>query len=362
MIYVLQIAGDGYGGVEHVIQNYYEYIDKTKVKFDILYHGENDEFVIKMQGLGCKVYLQKKPSQIGIIDYYKSINDILKKNRYDVVHVHALQYIGIVLFAALKNGVKRRVAHIHNSYINKDHSLKEKIVFYYIRNSIILLATEILTCSKNAAKSYIGENEKTKMLYNAINSNLYIKEDKDYLYSLKKKLNIGDKKVIGHIGRFVEQKNHKFILEIASKMKMDKNYVFVMVGDGPCFDKIKIQAKQMELNNIIFMGNRDDVPKLLHLFDLMILPSLHEGLPVTMIECQVAGIPLIVADNITREVDLHLDMITFLSIDNVEIWREKIIKNVGQHIPGDAERMEMQKKAGYGIIQQADQLLKVYLH
>lgn len=360
MICVLQVSGDSYGGVEHVIQNYYEYINKTKVNFDIIYHGNSNEFVRKMQSLGCTVYLQKKPSQIGIIRYYKSLCKIIRNKKYDIVHVHSLQYSGIVFYAAMRNGIKKRIAHIHNCYRN--FSFKNKIIFYYIIFSILFLSTDILTCSEYAAKSYFRDTSKVKTLYNAINPELYILGDESFVSNFKKELNIQGKKVIGHVGRFTKEKNHKFILEIANEMKECPQYVFILVGDGPEHENIKQQVKNMALNNVLFLGERNDVTKILHCFDVLILPSVCEGLGMILIEAQAAGVLSIVSINVPSEADLGLNMIIFLRIDNANLWKEKIKEVESYNIPNKYIRMFKLKNNGYSIMKQADELLKIYLN
>lgn len=164
-------------------------------------------------------------------------------------------------------------------------------------------------------------------MFQYINTKLFA-----YNENIRKKkrneLQIQDKFVIGHIGRFHYVKNHQFLIDIFKSIyEINKNSVLIMVGDGE--ERITIEQKVKNLGfskNVIFTGVRIDVHELLQAFDLFVFPSFYEGLPLTLIEAQASGLPCIVSDRITRDVEVT-DMIKFISLDKkADYWAEKILE------------------------------------
>jgi glycosyltransferase involved in cell wall biosynthesis len=209
---------------------------------------------------------------------------------------------------------------------------KVKRFFYGILGlGVKALATNLFACGHDTAVSIWGNREwnlgRIHIMPNAIETN-------NYRYSIEKRsimrknLGIGNQYVIGNVSRFTYAKNHEFMLEVlCSALKIDPNVVLVLAGDGELFEDVKNKAESKNLsNNILFLGARSDVAEILNVFDVFILPSRFEGLPVVMIEAQANGLPVLVSNTVTKEVNLSAN-IRYLSVEgNSEEWAKKAIQ------------------------------------
>lgn len=255
---------------------------------------------------------------------------VLKKNQYYAVHCHISGFKGFVfkIFARMA-GVLNIYTHAHRT------SDEYKGCFYNINQCITrffskCISTKLFCCSQMAANFIYGKYNNALFLPNSIDiskwdCNLRYKYNAIY----RNELNINnDAIVVGHIGRFNKQKNHRFIVDLISKIILeDKKYVFIFCGDGDLKSDIYHYAKQNKvLDNIRFVGFRDDINQLSLCFDLFILPSLYEGLPTVAVEMQAIGIPIFLANTITQEVDLGLGLVQYLSLD-ISDWVSRILNN-----------------------------------
>ena len=227
----------------------------------------------------------------------------------------------------------------------------------FIRFSINVLATHKLACGNEAGKFLYG-NKKFNIINNAI--------DIDKFYNARKLneingIDIKNKYVILHVGRLSEQKNHNFIVKIMSKL--DKDIVLFCCGTGPLEKDIKnlIINNNLE-NNMVLLGSRNDIPNLMKTANLMILPSLYEGLPVSLIEAQASGLKSISSNTIDKDCDLGLGLVDFLPINdnNEEIWIKKITsyKNNGYVIPNNIKEKIIEK--GYSSKRNCELISSIY--
>ena len=141
-------------------------------------------------------------------------------------------------------------------------------------------------------------------------------------------LGVEDKFVIGHVGRFNLQKNHEFLVKrFADFAKTNEDAVLVLIGNGELQEKIKEMAKEYGIETKVkFLGLREDIPQLLQAMDLFLFPSLFEGLPVTLVEAQAAGLPCVISDMITDEI-MITDQISKVSLSgNTGLWNQEIAK------------------------------------
>ncbi len=198
------------------------------------------------------------------------------------------------------------------------------------------------------------------VLHNAIEVDKFIYNE-NVRNRLKKGMNLNDKFVIGHVGRFMEQKNHDYILEIFKEvLKEEPNAVLLLMGDGELEEIIKRKAKQLNIyESIKFMGNVNNVNELYQVMDVFILPSLFEGLPVVGIEAQAAGLRCIFSDKVTRETEIT-DNVYYLGIEknNLKEWKEKILANRTYDRKNQKEKIV---RAGYSIEDEAVKLVDKYI-
>ena len=177
----------------------------------------------------------------------------------------------------------------------------------------------------------------------------------------KKELGVGNKKVIGHIGRFNEQKNHFFLIKIFKRLaEMDSTIHLILVGDGNLKSPIESEVNRLGLENRVnFLGLRDDIPEILQVVDIFLFPSLYEGLPLTMIEAQAAGIKIVASNTISKEADIT-GLVTFCSLeDNEQHWADTVLENLDYNKKNTYQKIV---EHNYDILKNAKLLQQFYLN
>ena len=309
----------GRGGLETMLMNYYRHIDRNKVQFDFLVHRDFEaDYDAEIRELGGKIYHISR-----LIPWSHSYREKLKHffrehSEYKIVHVHQDCLSSVALQCAKECGVPVRIAHSHNS--GQDKNWKYLVKRYYMKK-IPTYATDFVACSNIAGKWMFGEAP-FKVLHNAIDVGKY-RYSLDVAQKVRRQFDIERKIVIGHVGRFAPQKNHKFLIDIfAECVKKNSDVILMLVGDGEEKKKIEDKVNQLGISDkVIFTGVRTDVNELMQAMDMFIFPSLYEGLPVTMIEAQAAGLPCVISDYVSEECIVTSELISVMKLsDSVEMW------------------------------------------
>lgn len=335
MLKVLQIvSGMNRGGLETFVMNVYRNIDREKIQFDFLLHSEKDcDYNAEIRSLGGKIYVVPARNK-GIMKNKKALDLFFKEHQeYSVVHMHesSLSYIE-PLCAARRNGVPVRILHSHNTSLAKGNTI-HRILHKIHQKNIDTIATHYFACSDEAGKWMFGnKNLPVQFVKNGIETQKFI-YNRDTRSKYRQELDIENKFVIGHVGRFTYAKNHLGLVDIFWELsKKDNNAVLLLVGDGPQRELVHKKLEEYHLENkVIFLGVRTDIPQLLQAMDILVFPSVYEGLPVTLVEAQTAGLKCIVSDIITRQVLLS-DLIEFVDLKKgPNYWAEKICKSDNYH-------------------------------
>lgn len=318
---------DKIGGVETYIMNYYRNIDKNRFQFDFISSFPRLCFEDEINELGGKVYhvISEKKNPI---KYYKSLAKIMKN--YDIVHINMLSSANVLpVMAAKKARVKNVIVHSHNA--NTPNGLLRKFLDHenrnYLRNNSTV--TNYWACSKKAGLWMFGkeicESESFSIIPNAVDASKF-KFDQACRNEIRNKYNLNEKFVIGHVGRFSYQKNHEFLIEMFYRFqKENENAILMLIGDGELKEDILDTVNRMNINNkVIFVGNTNVVYKYLNAFDVFVLPSRFEGLPVVGVEAQMVGVPCLFSKEITTEVDIRGNSV-FLDL-NYEQWLNALTK------------------------------------
>lgn len=346
----------GRGGLETMLMNYYRNIDRTKIQFDFLVHRDFEaDYDQEILSLGGKIYHMPRLVPWSL-SYKKQLCNFFKKHpEYKIVHVHQDCLSSVALKCAKECGIPIRIAHSHNS--NQDKNIKLLIKKYYMKK-IPQYATDLFACSQEAGE-WMFHTKDFHILKNAIDAQKYTysKENTDMLIE---KFNVKDKFVIGHVGRFRKQKNHGFLIDIFQEIiKKEPTAILMLVGDGEEQEKIKEKVHQLHLDDsVLFMGARNDVHELLQVMNVFVLPSLYEGLPVTMIEAQAAGVSCVISDQVPLECKIT-NLITQVNLyDSLETWAKVILEK------GKSEKVNTYAdicNAGFDIVSNAKQLQEFYL-
>ncbi|MCR2822039.1 glycosyltransferase family 1 protein [Lederbergia panacisoli] len=319
------------GGAETLIMNIYRNIDRSMIQFDFLTckPGDFDEEVKKMGG---KIHRIPYISDVGHFNYIQGLRRFFTANsHYKIIHSHLDKMSGIVLREAKKAGIPVRVSHSHNT--KSEGGAAARTYKWLVGNFIATSATTFFACSNDAAKWLFNKkSNKTMILKNGIEYDKFTYSD-DIRKQVRLELNLKEKDfVLGHVGRFNHQKNHSFLIDIFAKLqKLNKDSVLLLVGDGEERSAIEKKIRTLKLEKSVrFLGVRKDIERVLQGMDLFVFPSLHEGLPVSLIEAQGAGLPCIISDRISNEVDLGMDLIEYAPLEDIDLWIKKIQKAESQ--------------------------------
>lgn len=348
MIRILHIVGSlERAGAETFLMNLYRNIDRNRIQFDFAIYREPtpNSYYEEALSLGAKVY-KISPKAEGVVKNLKEVKNIVKENRYEIVWRHVDNcFAGIDLLAAKCAGAKRLILHAHNSNVNG----KIRILHFLSKPCVNMFITDRFACGKAAGRWLFG-NRKFKILNNGIDTERF-RFNETIRREYREKYGISDELVIGHVGRFCEVKNHIFIInlfhELSKNNSWGKKALLVLAGTGEKESEIKDQVSQYGLDDkVLFLGNRSDVAELMQMMDVFIMPSFYEGFPVTLLEAQTSGLPCVVSDAISREVDITGN-VEFLCLDaGMEVW-ENAVRKLSEN--KREEKAGMIEKAGYDI-------------
>ncbi len=348
------------GGVETVLLNYFSNINLENITLYAIIQDQPDlNCVNKFKKLNFEI-IQLKNKKNHPILYTIEVLKILNKIKPDIVHSHMNLSNFFPLLLAKCSHIKVRISHSH-SYKSSKTLL---VCFLSFLNKII--ATQYMACGKDAAIYQFGKKLYNKnniyILSNAINVEQY-EFNSNIRKSIRDEFNLSEYIVIGHIGRFTEQKNHIFLLKTFKNiLQFNKKFKLLLIGTGPLKSEIIKYVYENKINdNVIFLECRDDIPKLLMAMDLFFLPSLYEGLPLVAIEAQASNLFCVFSDKITRECQI-LPKTKFVTIDNDTLPWEKVALNF--NIDSDSKRNENIKKifekSGFDIESEAARLEQYY--
>lgn len=368
MIKVLQVISRLHqgSGVANVVMNYYRNIDRNVIQYDFLVNSTEggDEYVSEIKKYGGNIYYFSNLKLTNVNHFIKEINDFFDEhgNEYIAVHSHFFQLDGVIFRIAKKHGIKECISHSHNTKYsdNKIKSFRNYIMSIPLKKA----ATRWMACSKKAGEFLFGKefynSPKSMILNNAVDCKKFIFNE-EIREKKKKEFGLENKFIIGHIGRFSPQKNHEFLINVFKNIRERQDNAFlVMVGTGPLTESVQKKVKENNLvNNVLFLGQRNDISDLLQMFDVMVFPSHYEGLGIALIEAQVSDLPCVYSDVIPEEVDI-LDSNEILSLnEKYEVWANAALKYQNHKRSKDAAKII--DRAGYNILVEAQKLEEYYM-
>ena len=269
------------GGVESVVMNYYRNIDKSKVQFHFICDEDSTDIPYdEIEKLGGKVIVV--PPYQKLFKYQKELYKIFKENNYKIVHSHINALSVFPLRIAKKAGVPIRIAHSHSTSNKKEW--KKNILKMILRPFSKLYANNYFACTEYAGKWLFGKKVVERKELNVINNAIDLKKfefNENIRKALREKLGIKDDTlIIGHVGRFMKQKNHEFLIEVFNEVyKKNQNTLLILIGQGPLLSEIKQKAINLNIEDKIrFIGQVTDVEKYYNIMDIFLFPSIYEGL------------------------------------------------------------------------------------
>lgn len=257
-------------------------------------------------------------------------NTIKAMRGYKIVHIHSPYSIAVLdAMCAFFAGAKIRIIHSRSSnYPNKmEHMLLKPLIPLFANR---YFAVSGISGEWMFSKSILN-SKYYKQINNAINTKAFL-FNSDVREKIRQQMNLEESFIIGHIGRFSEEKNHMFLLEVFYKIQQNlPNAKLLLIGDGGLRKSIENRIKELKIaDKVILLGIRNDVPELLQAADLFVLPSVFEGLPGAALEAQAAGLKTFLSDAITTEVNVIKDLVEFLPIDKgIDVWADRLVEFAG---------------------------------
>lgn len=365
---VLDILGEPIvnGGQESFILNMYNKMELDKIQIDVLtpFSCENDKFKENIEKNGGEVFIGNLSFENNRKESFrKYVKEFLSKNKYEIVHIQSGSIYSLMIGAkiAKEAGIKKIIVHSHCGGFK---NIKYLIIKSLSTKYLLKYPTDYWACSELAAEwkfpKKIIKDRKYKILKNAIDTEkIYfsntVRENK------RKELEIDDKLVFGHIGRFSTQKNHEFLIDIFDEIhKKNKDSILLLIGSGELEDNIREKVKKLELEDSVkFLGIRNDINELLNAMDAFLLPSFFEGLPVVGVEAQATGLPVFTSDKVTKELPIS-ELSYYYPLElSAEKWAENILNKISNI--KRTNTTDKIKKEGYDVKIAAKLMQSYYL-
>lgn len=336
------------GGVENMIYNYYKKMNSNEIEFDFIVHGKDIGMLEgKLENTNSRIF-HVTPKKESFWKNKNEIENIIKKGKYDIVHCHQNFSNFVPLFISKQYKVPIRISHSHGYKEGEGIIQRQKNSILRFLNKYS--ANYFFSCTNNAGQWLHGKkwvkNERNIIMNNAIDIHKFT-YDKNIRIKYRNQLKIDEKIILLHVGRFSNEKNHLFLLDILEELiKRSDKYILLLVGTGPNEEIIREQVQIRKLDKyVLFLGMRDDVAMLMNAADVFLLPSKNEGFGMTLIEAQSTGLMVLASEKVPLDT-LVTNLIEYLSIDNPNTWVNKLQDiNVGERYSRNADL----EKAGYSI-------------
>jgi len=309
--------------VEAIVMSYIEAINCNKVHFTLLVDSDSTlvpEETIRSYGSDL-VYI---PPYQHPLAYQNALFHLFKERHFDIVHAHINTMSVFPLFAAWRAGIPIRIVHNHSTAGHGQW--RKNILKYMLRPFAKIFATQLCACGQYAGEWLFGKKTPFLIMPNSIDFNGAAYEYNPQLREeMRRELGLEGCLVVGHVGRFIPEKNHTFLVDVFTRIhQVEPKSKLLLVGSGNLMPSIKRKVMALGLDDaVIFAGQRSDVPALYQAMDIMLMPSLYEGKPLVPMEAQIAGLHVIAANNISKEIILREDLVHFISLkESAETWAE----------------------------------------
>ncbi len=318
------------GGAETMVMNYFRSIDRSKLIFDFIVHREKKgDYDDEIKSLGGKIYTLPAITPGNLSVYKKTIKMFFDAHpEYRIIHGHCSE-LGLWIYKeAYKRGVPFITAHAHNAPLGWDVKMPFRNLLKHLMRPYL---THFFTCSVDSAKWLFGPKRAAKAIFqpNAVNA-------EDFQYDEQKRSIVRKKEgwdkqfIIGNVARFDKQKNHLFLVEVIAQMVTRRpDLLCVLIGaNGSEYDKVKQRIQELKLEKYFqFYGTRSDIPDLMLGMDVLLFPSFHEGLSVTMVEAQSSGLKILTSTGVSDQVAIIPELVDFIPLEKgAEYWADYLLK------------------------------------
>lgn len=316
-------------GVASFVMNYFLNLNQDEVHMDFaLYSDRETPYYKTIKHYGGKIYIL--PNIKKLTAHIKECNKILSDGQYDIIHDNTLHVSIPMMWCAKHKNIPVRILHSHNSKMGENYvkEIRNRLLLPFLRK----LATNYMACSKLAGDAMF-KNKEYVIASNVIVLHKYC-YDEQSRYRIRKKMKVEEKVVVGTVGRLAEQKNPYFAIKVFEKFsEIYTNAEYWWIGSGSMDDQVKkyIHTRGID-NKVKLLGSTNEVIELYQAMDCFFLPSLFEGLPVTGVEAQAMGLPMVVSDLVTDEM-VYTDLVDFVSLnDSIDVWVEHLERAITKKI------------------------------
>lgn len=353
-------------GAETMMMNYLRNIDRDKIQMDFLINRpDRADYEDEIEQLGSHVYHMCPLYPFKFGKYKREFREFLKQHpEYTIIHSHLEERSCLALKIAKQLGVPVRIVHAHS--VPKHFNIKLPVRLWF-RHKLKGTYTHRFACGEEPAKWLFGTTDDVILMKNAIDTEKFI-FDETTRKAVRKKLDIDNETlVIGHIGRFIYEKNQSFLVDIFDNVnKLHPNSKLLLIGGGKPKEEVETKelirkkVRNMGLSDKVnLLGIRDDIPEIMQAIDVLVMPSTSEGFPVTLIEAQAAGLKCLVSDVVTSKCNITGEM-QYMSLEKeAEEWAGKVIA-LAKEQPDKKEMNSKVIKAGFDIKENAKWLEEFY--
>lgn len=369
--HILHVVGRMHrGGIETWLIDLIRRMDRERYRNSILVHtNQRQDYDDELESLGCRLFRAGAPKRS--VHYPEALaRAIQAAGPVDIIHSHEHQFSGVILWVARRLGVPVRIAHCHNDTSMTDRlpNLPRAAYASLMRQAIRRNFTLGLACSEKAAPSMFGaewrRDQRIGVLHCGLDFDRFeVSVDRQ---EIRSRLGIPlDRWVIGHVGRLEPQKNHRFMLEIAAALRARaSNCHFLFVGDGSLRAALEAEMRDLQLEHMVtLLHARNDIPEILRgAMDCFLFPSLHEGLPLALVEAQAAGLPCLFSSSITAEANVFPGDNRVMDLERPAaqwVWSLLELRRAARPMPASA-RLPALKRTSLAIDQNVRRLEDVY--
>lgn len=346
------------GGAETMVMNYYRHIDRSKVQFDFLLHRqERGAYDDEIESMGGRIF--RIPPIFNFFAHQKAVSQFFNEHpEYQIIHGHVGE-LGYCIYKEAKlREIPTIIAHAHNASCDRNWKWPIRTILkYLIRPNV----TSLMTCGKKAATWMFGKKlaEKAIMLNNAIDAQKYAFNE-EIRNKVRRDMGWVDHWVIGDVARFSPQKNHLGLLSIFKEvLGKEPKALLVLVGENNgLYEEVKQKAENLGISHAVqFLGTRTDIPHILQGMDVYCSPSLYEGLSVSMVEAQAAGLRVVTSDKVPQQVAIIPELLAFIPLSaKKSIWKNALLCSYSR-----INTFEQIRTAGFDIHANASFLSNFYL-
>ena len=350
-----------HGGMESFIYNHLKVMDKSGLELHFLVY-ETPVFYEELKEMGGIFHFVKRRGE-DLKENRLKTKELFNENKFDTIwfNVCTLSYI-YPLKCAYEAGVPNRIVHVHSP--NASGGWKMELAHKFNKPKLKKYTNVFLSCSEGATEySYdkdIVNNKNYRIVYNAIDIQKFSYKEENRR-EIRQELNLKNEFVVGHVGRFSDVKNHDFLVDVFKEIsKLDDSARLVLVGGGEKEEEIKSKVANLNLNEkVFFLGVRNDTQKILSAIDAYVFPSKYEGLSLSMVEAQAAGLMCFTSTSISQE-NKVIDQVYFYDLsDKPKNWAEKVLENAKNYTRRDFTKIIGEK--GFDIYKNAEELKKILI-